>query len=153
MGSDASKTPDELDAMRRFIAAEKYPVDSAGIKKLEGHSKPDFLCRMLSGEEFALEVTALCAEELARMIARAGKEPVAFVRTSDPTERIVRSKMHKNYDTALPIELLCYWDGRTVSTDDMIIPTIEMVVNSGPNPFRRVWYHGEHGVYLVYGAR
>jgi hypothetical protein len=153
MGSDASKTAAELDAFRRFIEAEKYPIDVASIKKLEGSNKPDFFCRTLPGEELAFEVTALCAEDLARMIARAGQEPDAFTWTSDPTERIVRGKMHKSYDMDLPIELLCYWDGRTVSTDDMIVPTIEAMVNSGRNPFRRVWYHGEEDVHLVYGAR
>lgn len=153
MGSDASKTAAELDALRRFIEAEKYPIDLASIKKLEGSSKPDFYCKTLTGQELAFELTALCAEELARMIARAGQVPDAFTWTGDPTEGIVRGKMHKTYDTSLPVELLCYWDGRTVSTDDMIVPTIEMVVNSGRNPFRRVWYHGEEGLYLVYGAR
>jgi hypothetical protein len=152
MGSDASKTAGELDALHRFLADQKYPAHIVSIEKLRGERKPDFLCRSDSGEEFAFEVTALCAEELARLISRARQEPEAFTWTGDPTERIVRSKMHKSYDTDLPIELLCYWDGRTVSTDDMIIPTIELVVNHGLNPFRRVWYHGEDGVYLVHGT-
>ena len=152
MGSDSSKTAAELGALLRFIAAEKYPIDSASIEKLVGPSKPDFSCRTAGGESFAFEVTSLCAEELARMIARAGQEETAACWTGDPTERIVRNKMHKNYDTELPLELLCYWDGRTISTDEMIIPTIERIANSEPNPFRRVWYHGEKEIRLVYDA-
>lgn len=154
MGSDASKTAEELADFQRFIEAEQYPIDLASIKKPDGESKPDFYCKTLAGEELALEVTELCAQELAQMIALAGKQPDAFVWTSDPTERIVGGKLQKCYDTDLPLELLCCWKGRTVSTDDMIISTIGMVVNSSSrNPFRRIWYHGEEGVYLVHGVR
>ena len=152
MGSDDSKTPAELAALLRFIAAAKYPVNLASIEKLSGERKPDFSCRTFDGELFAFEVTALCAEELARMInqAFAGKEPDA-VFTGNPTLGILRKKMRKNYDTDLPVELLCYWDGRTFSTDDEIFPMIEQVVNGDRNPFRRVWYLGEIGrSYLMY---
>ena len=95
MGSDASKTAAELSALQKFIAAAEYPIDLASIEKLDGRSKPDFLCRTSDADLFAFEVTALCAQELARMIARAGQEPDAACWTDDPTESIVRSKMHK----------------------------------------------------------
>jgi hypothetical protein len=151
MGSDEEKTALELDALRKFIAAEGYPIELESLEKLRGMRKPDFTCRPLSGERLAFEVTSLCAEEVARMIARTPDESGVSFWTGDPTARIVRTKMHKNYDTDMPIELLCYWDARTVSTDDMIVPTIEAVSNAGRNPFRRVWYHGEDGVHLVCG--
>jgi len=61
--------------------------------------------------------------------------------------------MKKTYATNLPIELLCYWDGRVVDTDDMMRVQIEEIANGDTNPFRRVWFHGEDGFYLMYGDR
>ena len=151
MGSDEIKTPRELEAFLRFIEAEGYPIDPESIQKLRGESQPDFSCRTFAGEHFAFEVTALSDTAVAKMIARAPKESAGAIWPGDPTARILRNKMQKTYQTDLPVELLCYWDARTVSTDDMIIATIEEIASGVSNPFRRVWYLGEEGVYLLCG--
>ena len=150
MASEDKKTRDERAALERFLDATNSPIVRSTIRKLKGDSQPDFACCDTGGQEQAFEMTAICAEEVAELVAR---PEVGSVWTADPTERIVRDKMHKKYQTHLPIDLVCYSDGRTVSTDDMILPTIEKVVNSvSANPFRRVWYHGEGGVHLVAGV-
>jgi hypothetical protein len=147
MTESEQKIRNERAALARFLDATKLPVNRSSIRKLCGNSQPDFACADNDGKEFAFELTAICAEEVAELIAR---PDVGFARTADPTDRIIRNKMHKTYATKLPIDLVCYWDARTVSTDDMILPTIKEVVNSASNsPFRRVWYHGEEGVWLI----
>ena len=72
--------------------------------------------------------------------------------TSSPTA-ILKRKLKKTYATDMPIELLCYSDGRLVDTDDMLRPRIEAIANGDTNPFRRVWFHGEDDVYLMFGDR
>lgn len=143
-------TSSDSDAPIQEFSA-KLLIDYSSIEKAYGERQPDFVCRTLSGEEIAFELTAVCSEEVAKLIARAvvGKE-VSATYTVDPTERIVRQKMHKVYDTQLPVELVCYWDARVVSTEEMILEKIHRTANSGPNPFRRVWFHGENAVYLVF---
>lgn len=148
MASGADKKQLEREALLRFFDAKRLPVDRTSIEKLLGERQPDF-CVLLGGEKVAFELTEVCAEEVAKLIAApAGKEVPTW--TGDPTMRIVWQKMHKIYNTTLPIELLCYWRGRVVSTDEMVLENMRRVVNSGPNPFRRVWYHGEHGVHSVW---
>jgi hypothetical protein len=152
MGSDASKTERERFELERFLEDSKLPIDRSTIEKLEGESLPDFRCREASGRDIAFELTAICAEELAQLLATAASNPGRFVLTADPTRRIVEQKMRKSYAISLPIDLLCYWDARTVSTDDMILPTIVELASSVPNPFQRVWYNGEKGCHLAWTA-
>jgi hypothetical protein len=147
VASDDEKNRNERAALERFLDATKLAIERSSIRKLTGNSQPDFQCHDTAGHEQAFEVTEICAEEVAELVAR---PEIGSVWTADPTERIVRSKMHKRYETALPIDLVCYWGARTVSTDDMILPTIQNVVNSvSEHPFRHIWYHGEVGVHLV----
>jgi hypothetical protein len=147
VASDEEKNRSERAALERFLDAAKLPIVRASIRKLAGNCQPDFACHDTAGHEQAFEITEICAEEVAELVAR---PEIGSVWTSDPTERIVRNKMHKKYETEIPVDLVCYWGARTVSTDDMILPTIESVINSvSENPFRHVWYHGEEGVHLV----
>ena len=147
MASDDEKNRNERAALERFLDASKLLIERSSIRMLAGNSQPDFACHDTAGHEQAFEMTDICAEEVAELAAR---PEIGSVRTADPTERIVRNKMHKKYETTLPIDLVCYWDARTMSTDDMILPTIKSVVNSvSEHPFRHIWFHGEEGVHLV----
>jgi len=152
MGSDASKTELEKQALLKFIAAANYPIDVTSIEKLDGERLPDFSCSTTDGVRFAVEVTELCDEDIAKMIDISKRVASASVWTNSPTA-ILKRKMQKTYATDLPIELLCYLDGRVVDTDDMMRVKIEEIANGDTNPFRRVWFHGEDGVYLMYGDR
>jgi hypothetical protein len=144
VGSDDSKTPNERAALDRLLNATASGVDRGSIRKWLGESLPDFHCLDANGSEVAFEVTEICSEELAHLIALAKSGQSDFTYTSDPTEAILRDKLRKSYATQVPIELVCYWGGRTVSTDDMIIPTIEATLaDARVNPFRAVWYVGE----------
>ena len=129
MASEDKKTRDERAALERFLDATNSPIVRSTIRKLKGDSQPDFACCDTGGQEQAFEMTAICAEEVAELVAR---PEVGSVWTADPTERIVRDKMHKKYQTHLPIDLVCYWDGRTVSTDDMIRPRSKRWLTPSP---------------------
>ena len=69
--------------------------------------------------------------------------PDAFS-TYDPSERIVRKKLQKRYETtASHIELLIYSDGQIITPDDAIIPTIQPLFDSITHPFTHIWFMGE----------
>ena len=151
MGSDASKTATERAELERLICAAH--LDISTIEKLDGERMPDFKCLSSAGEEFAFEVTSICAPEVAQLIATGQAGSDGAIWTADPTRRIVCGKLHKSYNTPLPIDLLCYWDGRTVSWDELIIAEIEKaLLEAGKNPFRRIWFHGEDGAKLLRNA-
>jgi hypothetical protein len=147
VASEDQKNRTERAALERLLDAAKLPIERSSIRKLTGNSQPDFACYDTVGHERAFEMTEICAEEVAELVAR---PEIGSAWSADPTERVVRNKMRKKYETELPIDLVCYWGGRTVSTDDMILPTIEHVVNSvSEHPFSHIWYLGEEGVHLV----
>ena len=109
MGSDPSKTDRERAALDRLLSARRPEIDQASISKLVGESLPDFSCRTTNGLEIAFEITEMCSEEIAHLIAKARKGRATFTYSSNPTAAILRDKLHKRYATTLPIELVCFW--------------------------------------------
>ena len=147
MGSDSSKTAHERAALDRLVIARRPEIDRASISKLVGESMPDFSCRTIDGSDIAFELTEICSEDIAHLTAKARTGCANAVYSSDPTEAIIRAKLRKRYATALPIELVCYWGARTVSTDDMIVPTIRDTLRLvSENRFNRVWYVGQDDI-------
>jgi hypothetical protein len=73
-----------------------------------------------------------------------------FMWTADPTAAVIRNKLAKTYQTTHPIELLCYTDGRLVTPDDAIIPTIREIIEAhGFGMFQRVWLLGEESCQVI----
>ena len=72
--------------------------------------------------------------------------------TSDPSAKIVRNKLGKTYTATHPIELLVYSDGRLITPDDVIIPTITPILESRDGPCRRAWFMGEKTTCLLWEA-
>jgi hypothetical protein len=60
--------------------------------------------------------------------------------------------MTKTYKTNHPIELLVYSDGRLITPDDVIIPTITPIFESYNGPYRRAWFMGEDTICLIWEA-
>jgi hypothetical protein len=64
--------------------------------------------------------------------------------TSDPTPEIIRNKLKKTYRADASVDLLIYTDAALVTPDDVILPTLERLLDShGRGPFRRIYFMGE----------
>lgn len=65
-------------------------------------------------------------------------------------EDILHRKIHRLYDNACPMDLVCYTDQDhtldDIKTLDILQKTVE---REGQGPFRYIWYHGSHGVYRL----
>lgn len=144
MGTDTSKSANERSVLEYLIGERNLPINRSSIAKLLGDRMPDFRATTLDGELVAFEITEICAQEVARLISEAKRGETFAIHTADPTSYILTSKLSKRYAIDYPIELVCFWGGRTISTDDMIVPTMQCILESAlANPFRRVWYVGE----------
>lgn len=115
--------------------------------------EPDLLCINSHGESVAFELVSLTDPQLARVLAAGPKAHTKAFFTSDPSEIIVRKKLGRSYKTAaLHIELLIYTDGRIITPDDVLIPTIVPLLNGIRHPFRHVWFMGEHAIRRLWSA-
>ena len=152
MSSEQDKALVELAVFREFVNKANLPVRLKSIRKPGEHSEPDIFCTMNNGEQVAFELVEICADDLASLIAKLRDGGTATTSTFDPTENILRQKLHKIYKTQLPIELLCYTNGRTISTDDQIIAEARRWADVIEGPFRKVWLLGEKSVYKVWQA-
>ena len=147
-----TKTQRERAALDHFLTVSGVDVIAGSVVPLTGEALPDFECSTSAGDKFAIEVTSICAEEIAVLIRNAtnGVDGVAW--TANPAARILQQKLVKQYRYAKPIDLLCYWDARVVATDDMLLPEMRAALQSTSGPFRRVWYDGEETVYVLRDA-
>lgn len=153
MGNEQQKSRTELSVFHEFIERAALGVDLASICKTGAESEPDIYCTLSDGTSAAFELVEICASEIARGFVRIGRgEQDDLPQTSDPTERILRQKLHKIYKTDRPIELLCYTNGRTMSPDDQVCAEAMSWANAIKGPFRRVWLLGEKGLYEVWSA-
>jgi hypothetical protein len=141
MSSEQTKGAYEVEVFRRFIEAAKLPIAPSSVEKREP-PEPDIRCLHSTDGPIAFELVELCDPNLAKAIATLSTE---YIRTSDPSARIVSKKLRLSYDTNLPIELLCYTDGRIITPDDVIIPTITPYLGSWSHVFRRAWLLGHKG--------
>lgn len=154
MSTEKTKAVVELAVFEEFASQAGIPVVPGSVKKPGGQSEPDIFCELNTGERVAYELVEICSWDIAATLSRirikAGGS--AALATSDSTERTLCHKLRKTYKTSLPIELLCYTNGRTVSTDDMIISESQLWANAIDGPFRKIWLLGEKGVYEVWSA-
>ena len=147
--TEAAKGELELKIFREF--AKKADLPLSGAEK-RNPPEPDIRCLHDQEGYIAFELVEICDPKVAKIIGDARKSKVGgvtFARTSDPSQLILRKKLEKQYETANPIELLCYTAGRVITSDDVIIPTIMPLVESHSSVFRRIWLLGEM-VHLVW---
>lgn len=152
MGTEQEKAELELAVFREFISTAGISIDPMSVSKPGTQSEPDIFCTLSSGEQVAYELVEICSSHIAATLSRIKKGGAAGLATSDPTEKTLRQKLHKTYRTNLPIELLCYTNGRTVSPDDLILSEAQLWANAIDGPFRKIWLLGEKGVYEVWSA-
>jgi hypothetical protein len=152
MGTEQYKAEVELAVFREFITKASIAVNMESISKLGAQSEPDIFCTLSSGEQVAYELVEICSSDIAATLSSLKNGGVAGLITSDPTEKLMRQKLHKTYRTTRPIELLCYTNGRTVSPDEQILSEAQLWANAIDGPFRKVWLMGEKRVYEVWSA-
>lgn len=152
MGTEQQKAEAELTVFREFISKAGISIDLESVRKPGTQSEPDIFCTLISGEQVAYELVEICSSDIAATLSKLRNGGSTALATSDPTEKTLRQKLHKTYRTTLPIELLCYTNGRTVSPDDLILREAQRWANAIDGPFRKVWLLGEKGVYKVWSA-
>ena len=151
MSTEATKGLGEIEAFRLFIVRSQTPIDPLSVEK-RNPPEPDILCRHATDGVVAFELAILCDAEIAKVIAAGSKARTDAFSTSDPSAEIVRKKLKKSYETDHPIELLVYSDGRLITPDDVIIPTITPILESRKGPYQRAWFMGEKTTCLIWEA-
>ena len=147
--SETTKGLEEIEALRLFISRSQVPIDPSSVVK-RNPPEPDLLCRHATQGFVAFELANLCDPEIAKVIAAGPRARTDAFSTADPSAEIVRRKLRKSYVTSHPIELLVYSDGRLVTPDDVIIPTITPILESRNGPYRRAWFMGEDTTCLIW---
>ena len=106
--------------------------------------EPDLLCTHNTDGPVAFEVVSLTDPLIAELQAAGANAYEGAFPTSDPSERIIRRKLHRSYETtASRIELLVYTDGQLVTPDDVIVATILPWFDAIDHQFQRIWFMGE----------
>jgi hypothetical protein len=146
MRTEHKKGIDEIAVFFRFLKEANLPVAPESVEK-RVPPEPDLVCVHASEGAVAFELVELCDSNLARAFAKADD---GYIRTSDPSARIVAKKLRRKYRTTLPVELLCYTAGRIITPDNVILPTIKPFLRSWRHTFRRAWLLGRKGVYPIW---
>lgn len=138
-----SKQKNEQAAFARF--ARSMEMESVWLSvSSRPEPEPDLLCVHASDGTIAFELVSLTDPTIAEVQAAGSKARQDAFSTSDPSERIIRNKLHKKYTTsAKRIELLVYTDGQIITPDDAIIPTILPWLDAITHLFSSVWFMGE----------
>lgn len=138
-----TKQQNEQCAFARFVERLGTQNEWVSISS-QPEPEPDLLCIHTKHGAIAFELVSLTDPHIAEVQASG---PKAFHRafyTSDPSERIVRNKLRKNYSTkASHIELLIYTDGQIITPEDAVIPIVLPWFDAISHPFKRVWFMGE----------
>lgn len=154
MGTEQEKGIVELAVFKEFILKSGLSVIPESIVKCIKKQFPDITCKFIDNGPVAFELVEICNSEIAEKISyvRSGGE-FETLSVDNPARMIVLKKLRKTYLTDLPLELLCYTNGRTVATDDMLVAEILAAITSYESNilFRRIWLLGEKGnVYKVW---
>lgn len=137
-----------MEVFHRFVQAAQLPILPNSVEK-RPPPEPDLRCVCVAGGSVAFELVELCDSNLAAAFSNFSE---AYIRTSDPSVRIVQKKLRREYRTDAPIELLCYKAGRIVTPDNVVIPTLQPLLREWSHVFRRVWLMGSKRAYLLWDS-
>lgn len=101
MSNEEAKGIQEAKFFSEFVAISDLPYDLSTVGKLPT-PEPDILCVHRSYGPIAFELVELCDPTLAKVFAAPDDAP-AYIRTSDPSPRIVDKKLTRQYQTPYPI--------------------------------------------------
>ena len=149
----STKQQNEQAAFAKF-SQRIGKIDAWGPVASRPEPEPDLLCEHVTDGLVAFELVSLTDPIIAQVQAAGSKARQDAFFTFDPSERIIRQKLQKKYNTnAKQIELLIYTDGQIITPDDAIIPTISPLFDSIVHPFGRIWFMGEHLTGCLWSAR
>lgn len=113
MRSELDKSKNELAVFRDFAKRARLDIQPRSITKCFPR-KPDILCCLVNEGPVAFELVEICDPRLASAPSRLADGGVEYIRTADPTWKIIAKKLKCKYVCEHPIELLCYTQGRVV---------------------------------------
>lgn len=145
MRNTSRKSQAKAAAERRTFlafAARRRKVDEWLRVESRPEPEPDLLCQHAESGLVAFELVRLIDESIAHAVD-GRKLPATAFPTSDPTARIICSKLAKRYETPYPIELLVCWEPRLITPDEAIVAALLPLFDARDHPFQRVWYFGE----------
>ena len=152
MGPLKVKQQNEQATFVQFVKRLGTQHEWASISS-QPEPEPDLLCIQVTDGPIAYELVSLTDPVIAEVLAAGAKAIQNAFSTFDPAERIVRNKLHKTYRTkAHHIELLIYTDGRIITPDDVVIPTVLPWFDVISHPFKRVWFMGEFETRCLWNA-
>lgn len=110
----------ELTVFADFVRLSQLPISLATVEKRKP-PEPDLLCVHASEGTVAFELVELCDPNVARAFAMPHRNEagVEYIRTSDPSSRILKKKLRKSYDTEHVNDLSCYTAGRIITPSDV----------------------------------
>jgi hypothetical protein len=148
----SSKQENEQAAFARFTRSMEMENVWLSVSS-RPEPEPDLLCIHANDGAIAFELVSLTDPTIAQVQAAGPKADQDAFSTSDPSERIIRNKLRKNYITsANRIELLVYTDGQIITPDDAIIPSILPWLDATAHPFSCVWFMGERTTCRLWSA-
>jgi hypothetical protein len=152
MGAPNSKQQSEQAAFSRFTERLGTQSDWINVSNRQP-PEPDLLCVHIEHGPIAFELVSLTDPAIAEIQAAGAKALQSAFSTSDPSERIIKDKLHKEYVTdGHHIELLIFTEGQLITPDDVIIPTILPWFDAIPHPFKRAWFMGEFRTFFLWEA-
>lgn len=151
MSNEHQKSQVELAVFEDFVRFSGLPFDLSTVEK-RVPPEPDLLCQLGEEGKVAFELVELCDPNLAKAFSDPAPDDggVQYIRTADPSFRIVRGKLRKSYETPHPVELLCYTAGRIITPPDVILPTIAPMLGLFRHTFRRAWLLANNRVHELW---
>lgn len=140
MNTETQKSIAEKLALEKLIDAMNLPIEKNSIEK-QPAGQPDLICRDWEGNYREFEIVRLIDEKISRAQS-AGLNAKLYIRTADPTTAILNKKLSRNYQIKYSVDLLIYTDGRIVTPDSTIIPTISFLLTSKTHIFKNIWFMG-----------
>jgi hypothetical protein len=152
MRSEEIKGIVEIKVFNEFISASGLLIDPASVIK-QNPPSPDILCQSSDEGPMEFELVEICDRNIASVSSKILKGKIdesIYIRTGDPSAMILSKKLGCKYATRLPVDLLCYTDGRVVTPDTIICVIARSLLSSYTGVFRRAWFLGEGGAYKIW---
>jgi len=151
MSAEAEKAARGRRVFQEFIDKSGLPISPQTVESRRP-PEPDILCCHRDEGRIAFELAEICDSAIARGTRGGIRNEVEYIRSSDPSRRIVKDKLKKIYKTEHPTELLCYNAGSVISPDVQIIEGIRRAIDMSKGQFQRIWLLADR-CHLVWPVR
>jgi hypothetical protein len=140
--AESDKSQEELAVFGRFVRFRRLRLVEGSVSKQQPPN-PDIRCELVDEGMVGFEIAEACAPEFKAAVTRAlkGGPPEALF-GGDVSETTLRKKLAKQYPVNYLVELVIY-AGITALSDDILEPTLRLLVQNSRGQFRRVWLLGD----------